>query len=106
MKLRAIPNYIIAEPSQEAATTPGGIVKPESAIARRPWATVIVIHPVDSERMGVKPGDNLMFHAANHGAVDVDYNGKTYIMMHVDNAVVVVEEDDSYIAEKPSVLLQ
>lgn len=106
MKLRAIPNYIILEPSQEAAVTPGGVIKPDSALARRPWATVIAIHPVDSERMGVKLGDSLMFHAANQGAVDVEYNGKTYIMMHVDNAVVVVEEDDSYIAEQPSVIVQ
>lgn len=94
MKFRAIPNYVLAVPVDEESQTEGGIIKPAQSIARKPWATVISIHATDSDRTGIRVGDNVMFHAANGGACDAEYNGKTYVMLHVDNLVTVVEEDD------------
>jgi len=105
MKIRAVPNYIIAVPRDEASVTAGGIIKPEQSIGRKPGAEVTVIHDEDSKRMGVRVGDAVIFHTGSGGAQDVEYNGTTYIMIHVDNVVGVIEEDDS-VLHPPSKSIQ
>lgn len=105
MKIRAVHNYIIAVPRSEAAVTAGGIIKPEQSIGRMPGAKVIVIHEDDSKRMGVSLGDIVIYHSGSGGAADEVYNGTTYTMIHVDNVVGVIEEDDS-VLHPPSKSIQ
>jgi co-chaperonin GroES (HSP10) len=93
--LQTVPNYIIAEPRKEDERTAAGVVKPVRK--DRPGAKVLSIHPADSERLGVMVGDNVIFHAGNGGAADAEFNGHTYIMLHVDNVVGIITEDDGQV---------
>jgi co-chaperonin GroES (HSP10) len=95
MKIRVVPNLIIGTPRSGATVTPGGVIKPQSAVEKeQPGITVDFIHPDTSKELGIMVGDPILYHGVGGISHDVEQNGRVYCVVHKDNVIGVIEQDD------------
>ena len=97
IKIVPVPDFIFGRPRGETKTA-GGVIKPASAMGKEePGCIVEFIHPRTSEELGVMVGDNLLYHAIDGFAQDVQHNGRTYVVVHKDNVLGTISGDDSVV---------
>jgi chaperonin GroES len=81
---------VLIEPATAEATTPSGIIIPDSAQEKPQKGTVVAVGP---GRNGVpvtlKEGDEVLY--GKYSGTEVQFNGKPYLFMREDDIFAVIK---------------
>ena len=94
MKLKPLQDRILVQRVEEAATTKGGIIIPDSAKEKPAEGKVIAVGSGktgdDGKRipLEVKKGDRILF--GKYGGTEVKIDGEEYLIMREDDVLGIV----------------
>jgi len=95
MKLRPLQDRILVERVEEAKTTKGGIIIPDSAKEKPAEGKVTAVgngkRGEDGKRvpLDIKKGDRILF--SKYGGTDVTIDEEEYLIMREDDVLGVIE---------------
>lgn len=95
MKLRPLQDRILVQRIEEAKTTKGGIIIPDSAKEKPAEGKVVAVGNgklgEDGKRipLDIKKGDRILF--SKYGGTDVKIDDEDYLIMREDDVLGVVE---------------
>ena len=95
MKIRPLQDRIIVKRVEEASTTKGGIIIPDTAKEKPAEGEIIAVGNGkvgdDGKRVAleVKVGDRILF--SKYGGTDVKISGDDYLIMREDDVLGVIE---------------
>jgi len=97
-KLTPLHDRIVIRRVEEAETTRGGIIIPDSAKDKPQEGEVIAVGKGKSNEEGkvhpleVKPGDRILF--GKYAGQDITVNGEDYLIIREDEVLGVLVDDD------------
>jgi chaperonin GroES len=95
MKIRPLQDRIIVKRVEEASTTKGGIIIPDTAKEKPAEGEIVAVGNGkvgdDGKRVAleVKVGDRILF--SKYGGTDVKISGDDYLIMREDDVLGVIE---------------
>ena len=95
MKIRPLQDRIIVKRVEEASTTKGGIIIPDTAKEKPAEGEIVAVGNGkvgdDGKRVAleVKVGDRILF--SKYGGTDVKISGDEYLIMREDDVLGVIE---------------
>lgn len=95
MKLRPLQDRILVQRIEEAKTTKGGIIIPDSAKEKPAEGKVVAVGNgklgEDGKRipLDIKKGDRILF--SKYGGTDVKIDDEDYLIMREDDVLGVIE---------------
>lgn len=95
MKLRPLYDRILVQRLEEAATTKGGIIIPDSAKEKPAEGKVIAVGNGKNDDKGkkipmdIKKGDRILF--GKYSGTEVKVDGEDYLIMREDDVLGIVE---------------
>lgn len=97
MKIRPLFDRIVVKRTEEATTTKGGIIIPDTAKEKPAEGTVIAVgegrlnEKGDRIPMDLKVGDRVLF--SKYGGNEIKLGGEEFLIMGQDDVYAVVNED-------------
>ena len=91
--LQVTGKHVLVERLADDNKTVGGLYVPDSAVTKKQLGKIVglgaLVKPEDDPAMDLKVGDIILF--ANFSGIDIDYDGKKYLMFMQKDILGVVK---------------
>ena len=95
MKIRPLHDRVLVKRLDEARTSPGGIVIPDTAAEKPVKGEVIavgngkILESGELRRLDVKAGDKILF--GKYSGTEVKVDGQEYLVMREDDIMAIID---------------